>query len=228
MFYLKPKAISGSLGFSSDYRKSIALDGSFGIYFAARDNSKGYSGSISPIFRVNNHLTFNFGIGYEKIINNYGFAAKQDNNVIFGKRDINTIENRISGKYLFKNNLSLSLVARHYYSQGKYDSFYSLLDKGYLKPMENYEQNHDFSFNTFNIDMVFSWIFAPGSSLNLVWKNEITNETDIASENYFSNFNDTFREPQLNNISVKVLYYIDYQSLTNKKNQKIPLQTKEW
>lgn len=219
MFYLKPKAVSGSLGFSSDYRRAIALDGSFNIYFASRDNSKGYAGSISPIFRINNHLTFNLSVGIEKIINNYGFAAKQDNNIIFGKRDINTIENRISGKYLFKNNLSLSLVARHYYSQGKYDSFYTLSDDGYLKPIENYEHNQDFSFNTFNIDMVFSWIFAPGSSLNLVWKNEITNETENSSGSYFSNFNDTFREPQMNNISVKILYYIDYQRLKSKKNQ---------
>jgi len=213
MFYLNPKAVSGNISFSSDYRKTIALDGSLGIYFAERDDAKGFAGSISPIFRANDHLTVNLSAGYEKIINNHGYAAQQDDEVIFGKRNINTIENRASGKYLFKNNISLSLVARHYYSQGKYDSFYTLLDNGYLEPLESYDQNHDFSFNTFNIDMVFSWIFAPGSSFNFVWKNEITSETDNASGNYFSNFDDTFQEPQLNNISIKVLYYIDYQRL---------------
>jgi hypothetical protein len=218
MFYMNPKSVSGFLGFSSDYRKAVALDGSLSVYFAARDESKGFAAGLSPIFRVNNHLTFNVSTGFEKIINNYGFAATQDEDVIFGKRDINTVENKVSGKYLFKNNLSLSLVARHYYSQGKYDNFYTLLDNGYLEPLENYDQNHDFSFNTFNIDMVFSWIFAPGSSLNLVWKNEITSEEDTASGNYFSNLDDTFQEPQLNNISLKVLYYIDYQRLTGKRN----------
>jgi hypothetical protein len=217
MFYMNPKSVSGRLGFSSDYRKAIALDGSFSVYYADRDDSKGFAGGISPIFRVNNHLTFNLSVGYEKIINNYGFAAIQEDDVIFGKRDINTFENRASGKYLFKNNISLSLVVRHYYSQGKYDSFYTLLDNGYLESLENYEQNHDFSFNTFNVDMVFSWIFAPGSSLNFVWKNEITSEVENASGNYFSNFNDTFQEPQLNNISLKILYYIDYQKLKGKR-----------
>jgi len=218
LFYINPKYVTGHIGFSSDYRKAIALDGSLSLYYVTSNGAKGYAGSISPIFRVNNHLTFNLSAGYEKSINDHGFAAKQDEKIIFGRRGINTFENKLSGKYLFKNDISLSLVARHYYSQGKYNGFYTLLDNGYLEPLESYNQNHDFSFNSFNIDMVFSWIFAPGSSFNLVWKNEITSEKDISSGNYFNNLDDTFREPQLNNISLKVLYYIDYQRLKKKRN----------
>ncbi len=218
MYYINPKFVTGHIGFSSDYRKAIALDGSLSLYYVSSNGAKGHAGSISPIFRVNNHLTFNFWVGYEKNINDHGFVAKQDEKIIFGRRGINTFENKVSGKYLFKNNISLSLVARHYYSRGKYDGFYTLLDNGYLEPLETYSQNHDFSFNSFNIDMVFSWIFAPGSSFNLVWKNEITREKDIVSGNYFNNLDDTFQEPQLNNLSLKVLYYIDYQKLKKKRN----------
>ena len=219
MFYMIPKSITAHLAYSSDYRKALALDGSFSVYYASRDDAKGYSYVISPLFRVNNHLTLNVSVGYEKKINNYGFASEQNNIVIFGKRDINTFENKVSGKYLFKNNLSLGLMARHYYSQGRYDNFYTLLNNGYLEPLENYDQNHDFSFNSLNVDMVFSWIFAPGSSFNFVWKNEITSEKDIALGNYFNNFNDTFQEPQMNNISLKIIYYIDYQRLKTRKNE---------
>jgi len=68
--------------------------------------------------------------------------------------------------------------------------------------------------------MVFTWIFAPGSSLNLVWKNEITSEKENVAGNYFSNFDATFKEPQMNNISLKVLYYIDYQRLAGRRNNK--------
>jgi hypothetical protein len=106
-------------------------------------------------------------------------------------------------------------MARHYYSQGKYNSFYTLMGNGYLIANPAYNENHDFTFNSFNVDMVFSWIFAPGSSLNVVWKNEITGEKAYATGNYFNNFDDNFHEPQLNNISFKVLYYIDYQRLKN-------------
>ncbi len=219
MHYMNPENISANFGFSTDYRKTIAFDGSLSMYYAARDNAKGYSAGIEPIFRVDNHLTFSFSVGYERIINNFGYASEQDDNVIFGKRNINTFENNLSGKYLFKNNLSLNLFARHYYSQGKYDTFYTLLNTGYLESLENYNQNHDFSFNSFNVDMVLSWIFAPGSSLNFVWKNEITGETDVASGTYFDNLGDTFQEPQLNNVSLKILYYIDYQRLKTRKKQ---------
>jgi hypothetical protein len=213
MYYLKPKSTWGYIGFSSDYRNRIALDGELSGYYSARDNSKGFEVELSPIVRLNDHFTFNVASSYEKNTNDYGFAGKEGDDVIFGNREIYVNENSFSSKYLFKNDLSLSLTARHYYARGKYDSFYTLLDNGRLEPATDYAQAHDFNFNSFNIDMVFSWIFAPGSSLNFVWKNEITTETDTVSGSYFNNLNDTFMEPQLNNISLKILYYIDYQRL---------------
>ncbi len=217
MFYMLPKETWGRLGFSSDYRKRLAFDGTISGYISSWNDSKGFYAELSPIVRLNDHFTLRLSLHYEKNINDYGFAGKEQEKVIFGKREISTVVNSLSSKYLFKNNLSLSFVARHYYSQGEYGSFYTLLNNGYLDANPNYKQNHDFSFNTFNIDMVFSWIFAPGSSLNIVWKNEITSEKDIATANYFNSLDNTLREPQLNNISLKVLYYIDYQRLRNKE-----------
>ena len=217
MFYMLPKETWLRLGFSSDYRMSVALDGAISGYTSSRDDSKGFYAELSPIVRLNNHFTFRLSTQYEKNTNDYGFAGNDQEKIIFGKREINTIVNSLSSKYLFKNNLSLSFVARHYYSQGEYDCFYTLLANGYLDANPNYNQNHDFSFNTFNIDMVFSWIFAPGSSLNMVWKNEITGEKNRVTGNYFNNLDNTLHEPQLNNISLKVLYYIDYQRMRNKE-----------
>jgi hypothetical protein len=219
-YYIKPKATWADLGFSSDYRKLFALDGELSAYYSRRDESKGYSVELSPIFRLNNHFTFRLSLEYEKNLNDYGYADTQDNAIIFGNRELNTFENSLSGKYLFKNNLSLSLTARHYYKQGIYSSYYELLDNGYLQPEPGYAENHDFIFNSFNVDMIFEWIFAPGSSLNFVWKNEIISDQVNVSGDYFHDFNDTFLEPQLNSISIKVLYYIDYQHLTSNKKQK--------
>jgi len=213
MYYLNPKSTWVYIGFSSDYRNQIALDGELSGYYSARDNSKGFEVELSPIVRLNDHFMFNVASSYEKNTNDYGFAGKEGDEVIFGNREIYVNENSFSSKYLFKNDVSLSITARHYYARGKYHSFYTLLDNGRLEPATDYNKTHDFNFNSFNIDMVFSWIFAPGSSLNFVWKNEITTETDTVSGSYFNNLNDTFMEPQLNNISLKILYYIDYQRI---------------
>jgi len=215
MYYLKPKSIWGYIGFSSDYRKQFAIDGELSGYYSARDGSKGFQVELSPVVRLNDHFMFNLSSSFEENTNDYGYAGKETDKVIFGNREIRINENAFSSKYLFKNDVALSLTARHYYARGKYDSFYTLLDIGRLAPATDYDKTHDFSFNSFNIDMVFSWIFAPGSSLNFVWKNEITSETNAVSGSYFNNLNATLMEPQLNNISLKILYYIDYQRLRN-------------
>ena len=217
MFYIRPKNVWGDFGFSSDYRKLFALDGKISFYYADRDKTKGFYTSISPIVRLNDHFKFNFNFEYYNNINDNGFAGRQAENVVFGSRDIYTYENSLQGNYLFKNNVSISIITRHYFSQGKYKQFFGLLENGYLEPNPTYNENPDFTFNSFNVDMVFAWIFAPGSSLNFVWKNEITAEKGNVTGTYFNNFDDTFNEPQRNNISLKVLYYIDYQRLKNRK-----------
>lgn len=214
-FYIRPKETWGRIGFSSDYRKRFALDGGISAYYSTRDGSKGYHIELSPLVRFNDHFKFQFTSYFEQNSNDFGFAGTNAEQVIFGQREIHTIINSLISKYLFKNNLSLSLVARSYFSQGKYHNFYTLLDNGYLQPNVTYIENHDFSFNSFTVDMVFSWIYAPGSSLNIVWKNDVTNDRNGIYGNYLHNLNQTFNEPQLNNISLKLLYYIDYQKFKN-------------
>ncbi len=82
-----------------------------------------------------------------------------------------------------------------------------------------YNENHDFTFNAFNVDMVFRWIFAPASELIFVWKNNIFAEKSEIINDYFDDLRYTFNSPMGNSFSLKVLYYLDYQSL-KKKNRK--------
>jgi hypothetical protein len=60
---------------------------------------------------------------------------------------------------------------------------------------------------------VYSWQFAPGSTLSLVYKNAIETEEGTVVKNYFEDFNKTIASPQTNSISLKVLYYLDHQSV---------------
>ena len=95
--------------------------------------------------------------------------------------------------------------------------FYTLNDKGYLDPNYAYAQNKNQNVNYFNVDMVYSWRFAPGSELSVVWKNSIYEAVDQIRKGYFDNLEETFNAPQNNTISFKILYYIDYQKLPRKK-----------
>jgi hypothetical protein len=61
--------------------------------------------------------------------------------------------------------------------------------------------------------MVFYWQFAPGSELNVVWKNSVLKREGTINTDYYANFRGSFNTAQNNMLSVKVLYYIDYLSI---------------
>lgn len=219
-FYLRPAITSADFGFSTDYRKPFALDGKITFSHAGRDNTSGYMLQLEPIMRLNNHLLLNYSFTFENTMKEIGFAnIINDNDLIFGMRDVNTVENKVTGKYMFRNNMSLNLVARHYWSQGKYDRYYSLIEDGHLADNEEYNTNNDFTFNAFNIDLSFLWLFKPGCRVSIVWKNSIFSETGEANEDYFKNFDSVFGFPQQNDLTFKIIYYLDYQNLKRAANK---------
>jgi hypothetical protein len=69
----------------------------------------------------------------------------------------------------------------------------------------------------FNIDAVYTWQFAPGSFINIVWKDESYLSNADIQKGYFKNFNKTIGEPQNNNLSFKIIYFLDYLNLQKKK-----------
>ena len=67
-----------------------------------------------------------------------------------------------------------------------------------------------------NIDMLYVWEISPGSELSFDWKNSSLIDNADARQGYFQNFENTLHVPKNNNFSLKILYYIDYQSLVKK------------
>ena len=90
-------------------------------------------------------------------------------------------------------------------------------DDGSLVPNAAYTDNHDYNYNAFNIDMVYTWRFAPGSELSVVWKNSIYNSSDEIFYDFGENFTNMFASDKTNSISLKVLYYLDYQYLKKRR-----------
>ena len=109
--------------------------------------------------------------------------------------------------------MALTLNARHYWTTGFYRKYLTLQPDGDYFDNDTYQGNNNFNYNVFNIDLVYSWQFAPGSNLSIVYKNAIETQTDRVTFNLYNDFKTTLRSPQANSISVKVLYYLDYSSL---------------
>ncbi len=68
-----------------------------------------------------------------------------------------------------------------------------------------------------NVDAVFTWQYAPGSFINLVWKNAAHDFNRVVEHSYFKYFDNTMSADDNNNLSLKVIYFLDYLQLKKKK-----------
>lgn len=224
-FYRFPKNFWFGGFFSSDYSRPFAWD----IRYQRRefDEAGRYNQSLflSPRFRPNDQLFFVIGFTKNQNKNEMGFVNASNDSITFGRRLFTEHIGFINGSYIFNNKMALSLNLRHYWSTAVYNRFNlvdnengALLDTDYQGFNEDGTSIHDRSFNAFNIDLGFSWRFAPGSDINIVWKNIILENGDPLERNYFKDLDYTLGSPQINSLSIKVLYFIDYLSL--KKSSK--------
>lgn len=142
--------------------------------------------------------------------NETGFAGKNSDDIFIGRRQRNTYENSLTSQYTFNDKMSLSLAFRHYFSDVTYKSFYTLNQDGTLAPTNNFTENLNGTYNSWNVDLRYSWWFAPGSQLTLLYRNAVEDYLGISRMKFKDNFTTLFNEKMVNNISLKLTYYLDY------------------
>ena len=150
-----------------------------------------------------------------------GSGALNDS-IFFSKRNLRTVENVLNMKYSFTNKMGITCRVRHYFSKVDPQQFLLLSKEGNLENTPyTVTRNVNQNYNFFSVDMVYTWQFAQGSFINVVWKNIADNFTRDFQKNYFSNFTNIISGPQSNSLSLRVIYFIDY--LTAKQHlQKKP------
>ena len=150
--------------------------------------------------------------------NDYGYVDKTSSNdtIYFARRNVKTFENILGTSFILSNKAGLTLRLRHYWSGAANKDYYQLQQDGTLLADPAYDKNKDANFNSLNIDFTFRWIFAPGSEMNVVWKNAILESGNQVIGRYLENLSNTWKADQTNSFSVKILYYIDYNNLRRK------------
>ena len=207
-----PRYFHNCLHITSDTRQPFWFVAGGGISksYSSGYNWLCYSFSFSPSVRINDQLSFTLETSLTKYLNDLGYVDKdiQNNIIYFGKRDRSILESIIEATYIFTNRAFLNFRLRHYWSKVDYNTFYNLENNGELQ-VNDYSLNHDLSYNAFNIDLAFRWNFAPGSELQFSWKEIINTEYDEVNIGYWDNLANTLDAPQINSLSLKLLYYID-------------------
>ena len=125
--------------------------------------------------------------------------------------------------YTITNRIGMTFRLRHYNAKINYNYFSELLDNGRLQTLTDYTGNdingnsvYNINYNAFTIDMLFRWVFFPGSELNLVWKNSIFTNDGNVNDNYWLTLNNTLQNGPMNTLSLKVIYWLDAQYLKKK------------
>jgi hypothetical protein len=204
---------------SSDYRKKLSFNTSVNIH---NRNGQGLYFAITPRIRVSDKLNFNHETRFNWSFAEYGYLTRFNaDSIVFGERDKRTITNTLSGSFVFSNKSAITVNLRHYWSFVDYTSDYYLLQNDGSLASFDFIQDDDINFNTFNIDLIYSWNFAPGSFMNFMWKNSIYDRdigSGVTEYSFLDNLFNTLGLPQTNNFSVKISYYLDYKYLSRNRS----------
>ncbi len=212
--YVFKRPLQWGVGFWVNTNSANKYYTEYSFYMANRPEIKGfgYSTTLFNQYRFNKKLSIGFNNYFDITNNGIGFAFYSNSlqAPVIGLRQQVVIENTLNIKYNFNNKMGFNFRARHYWTKVRYENYQWLQADGTQTPF-NSSQSGDANFNIFNIDMTYIWQFALGSFINLNWKNAAVN-TQFAND-YFTNFGSTVSSPQNNNVSLKIIYFLDYLSL---------------
>lgn len=215
-----PENAAAEAWISSDYRKRIAVDSRLSYNKYLKTTHQQLRFSFSPRFRVSNKLKLIYNFGWMKEENRESFVTLLPKNVIFGTRDMQSVENALQGSYNFNTREAISLSFRNFWSSATFseDNFSRLLNSGGLEPVayEVTENNDpDANFNIWNLDLSYQWRFAPGSEMILLYRNSIFKQDNLSALAYTESLENLFNQPARHNLSLRIVYYLDYNNIKN-------------
>lgn len=205
-----PKYYNASAWLSTNYNYKFALDINpwYGI---TEQKDWWFTGvNVSPRYRFNDKfmLVYNFTYSFDK--NELGWIDIFNDDIVYAKRDKQTIENGLEGKYSINSRMNFKLNFRHYWSFAENKSTYRLLENGEVESY-TYDQNKNSNLNLWNLDLSYSWWFAPGSQMTVLYRNNAAEFNRNIDKNFTNNVKGIMNSNLLNNtFSISVRYFIDY------------------
>lgn len=211
-----PKNVYSSFYFSSNYNRKFALD--FNPYFTvtSEKNRVSYGLKIAPRYRFSDKLLMNYMIEAYNQNSDRGWVAFDGDAIIFAERDRRTLTNELGLKYSMNPKMTLNLAARHYWSYAENNQYLTLQNDGSLTSNSTFTVNKNSNFSTWNFDLSYSWWFAPGSQISVLYRNNATDSRTEIDRRLGNNFKNLFNNNLNNILSISVRYFIDYNSIKNK------------
>ncbi len=214
--------VNGNFRFESNFAKKLSGGGSVYAGTGGVFKRKNLDLSLNAKYRFNSKFSLDYSIDHSTSNNQTGWAGDTtvagSKVIYFSRRDVRSVENVVSIKYSFTNRMGLTLRTRHYWSKVDPKQFYELDKYGDLQtPTIAFTRNVKQNYNYLSVDMVYNWQFAQGSFFSIVWKDIGESFNRQFEKNYIKNLANTIEGNQFNSLSVRVIYFLDYLTIKNKR-----------
>lgn len=218
--YKAPESYSFVLYVNPNRAKAYNFGGNFRYREQELFKGKEYNFYFFQNLRINDKIAFGLDLNFNPNYNYVNWVTAQSDKAIFSKYDRRTVENSFDAKYTFTNLMGFTVVLRHYWSDRRNKEYFLLKPDGNLTDYTGAPLNGlDRNYNVFNIDLIYTWQFAPGSTLSVSYKDAAETNDTYYTQRYNKNLSGILNAPQNNSLSVKVLYYVDYLDFKKKRKK---------
>ncbi|WP_438965999.1 DUF5916 domain-containing protein [Flavobacterium sp.] len=209
-FNYNPKSyrVDGVIVSNNNRKYSFSLGSNFTKYDQDKRNTIGLD--FIQQYRFNNKLYFQLGFRGAKRLNDIGLVDYVDDAIIYAKRDVKIIKNTVNAKYSISDVMNINLKVRYYWAHVLNNDFLTLRNDGYFDSNSNYNLNKNLNRKIWNFDLSYSWWFAPGSLVSVLYRNNSLTNERVFNTKFVENFKNALSNDPNNTISISVRYYLDY------------------
>ncbi|MBC6110232.1 DUF5916 domain-containing protein [Pedobacter fastidiosus] len=216
--YKAPQSFGLGLYINPNRAKAYNFGGNIRYQEQQLFKERSYNFYFFQNLRLNDKIAFGLDLNFNPNYDYVNWVTSLGNQSIFSRYDRRTVENSFDAKYTFTNKMGFTVVLRHYWSDRRNKEFFLLKPDGNLADYQGAPlMGTDRNYNVFNIDLIYTWQFAPGSTLSVSYKDAAETYDTFYTQRYNRNLDGILSAPQNNSLSVKVLYYIDYLDFKKKK-----------
>lgn len=213
-FLLRDGNLGTNVWISTDFRKKFAWEASVNVRRWFTTDQNAIFLRFEPRYRFSDNFTLIYEIENWYGNNRLGYVNTLDDDIVIAQRDQMNLSNTITASYNFNSKQAINLSFRNFWAKANYkdDRYFKLDNNGELSNIayNTEENNHNTNFNIWNFDLTYNWRFAPGSEAVLLYRQQIFNQDEFADAGLGKSFNNLFDQPIQHVLSLKVVYFLDY------------------
>lgn len=215
----------GGISGSSDSRKRLFVRWDFGFAQGPMPADPYYDISLGARYRFSDRLTLDLSVERQHDNGQFGFSFERDNLTgapILARRKYTDVSSLLTGSYNFTPRMNITFRARHYWNKLENTNLYDVKDDGYwTERFDRRPSDYNVNYNTFSLDVFYTWDFRLGSRIIAGWKNWLGRDFEYLVDGrkhhyYTSNFAEMFNNPHGNEFTIRFIYYLDYLQLKKK------------